>query len=327
MSMQRNITKCPICDRELVQPSQQMENGSGYHFDCPYCGTYQLENKASVDIGTYKISLQDNTEYIPYAIRRMSSGNQGVPFLSSETLKQLYNAKFPLRPSPFEQADNLIRHLGNTPFDIGRRQDVDLENTCAITGSQSYFALRFVVESLKADGLIDTENRKHNLISCQLTFKGWARYEKLKKGAASGETAFLAMKYGEKELKDVVDNCFRPAVKQTGYQLRELNDPDLQRAGLIDDRLRVEIKAAQFVISDLTHQNEGAYWEAGYAEGLGKPVIYTCEKSVFEKREGGTHFDTNHHLHILWTSDAQDEVAEELKACIRATIPEAKQTD
>ena len=38
------------------------------------------------------------------------------------------------------------------------------------------------------------------------------------------------------------------------------------------------VRDAAFVISDLTHDNSGAYWEAGYAEGLGKPVIYICEE-------------------------------------------------
>ena len=47
--------------------------------------------------------------------------------------------------------------------------------------------------------------------------------------------------------------------------------------------------------------NQGAYWEAGYAEGLRKPVIYTCKKSVFETE--GTHFDTNHRVHVLWDAE------------------------
>ena len=97
---------------------------------------------------------------------------------------------------------------------------------------------------------------------------------------------------------------------------------DEPRAGLIDNRLRVEIQAARFLISDLTHDNSGAYWEAGYAEGLGKPVIYTCRKDVFEG-ERGTHFDTNHLLTVPWSEGELPEAMEVLKASIRATIPEA----
>ena len=45
-------------------------------------------------------------------------------------------------------------------------------------------------------------------------------------------------------------------------------------------------------------------WEAGYMEGLGKPVIYISEKTKFDKAK--THFDTNHCTTVPWsrTNDA-----------------------
>jgi nucleoside 2-deoxyribosyltransferase len=61
--------------------------------------------------------------------------------------------------------------------------------------------------------------------------------------------------------------------------------------------MRVDIQGCRFLIADLTHRNNGAYWEAGYAEGLGKPVIYTCQRSTFAQ---ASHFDTNHHLAVYW---------------------------
>jgi nucleoside 2-deoxyribosyltransferase len=83
-----------------------------------------------------------------------------------------------------------------------------------------------------------------------------------------------------------------------------------------------------FLIADLTDHNNGAYWEAGYAEGLGKPVIYTCRKDVFEDKENTTHFDTNHHLTVVWEHDKLDDAVKQLKATIRATLPEnAKMED
>jgi len=134
----------------------------------------------------------------------------------------------------------------------------------------------------------------------------------------------MAMKYGEEELDRIVNDFFRDAVKQTGFDLFLLYERP--KAGLIDNRLRVEIQTSRFLIADLTHKNPGAYWEAGYAEGLGKPVIYTCEQKKFKKFK--THFDTNHHLTILWDEKNPDEAAKQLKATIRATLPEAaKLTD
>lgn len=76
----------------------------------------------------------------------------------------------------------------------------------------------------------------------------------------------------------------------------------------------------------MTHENAGAYWEAGFAEGLGKPVIYTCEKTKFENNK--THFDTNHHTTVLWDMNDMKKTAQDLKNTIRATLPdEAKLTD
>ena len=88
----------------------------------------------------------------------------------------------------------------------------------------------------------------------------------------------------------------------------------------IDARMMAQIKAAWFVVADLTQGNKGAYWEAGYASGLGEPVIYTCEQSVWDKEK--THFDTSHHFHIPWSVAHMATVVQKLKATIRITIPE-----
>jgi nucleoside 2-deoxyribosyltransferase len=64
----------------------------------------------------------------------------------------------------------------------------------------------------------------------------------------------------------------------------------VSRAGVIDNILRAQICDAAFVLVDLTHDNTGAYWEAGYAEGLNTPVIYLCEQAKFDMAK--THFDT-----------------------------------
>lgn len=103
---------------------------------------------------------------------------------------------------------------------------------------------------------------------------------------------------------------------------------DVKRAGLIDDKLRVEIRRSKFIISDLTNDNNGAYWEAGFAEGLGLQVIYICDEEKFKKEK--PHFDTNHHLTVLWKNDEEGlkKFAAELKATIRETFPvEAKNED
>jgi nucleoside 2-deoxyribosyltransferase len=115
----------------------------------------------------------------------------------------------------------------------------------------------------------------------------------------------------------LLDQVLKPAAKRAGFDLFKLDDRP--KAGLIDDRMRVEIRASDFVVADLTHDNLGAYWEAGYAEGLGKPVIYTCKRSKFDSTK--THFDTNHHLTIIWDEADSEDAGLQLTETIRATLP------
>ena len=73
-----------------------------------------------------------------------------------------------------------------------------------------------------------------------------------------------------------------------------------------------KIKNSKFIVVDLTHQNNGAYFEEGYAMGLGKPVIQLCKKDV------KLHFDIAQKNTIFWTTE--DEITDRLPKRILATI-------
>jgi hypothetical protein len=241
------------------------------------------------------------------------------PVVDSTTAKRIIETA--TLPSPQEQADKLIRWLGKNlpgPGEYLTYRDIETA-LIAIIGARSKGGSFFVVDSLRERELLLVQRDPFGLT---LSFRGWERYEELIRGSPSGRNAFMAMKF-DPDLRRIVDEHFRPAIQQTGFTLKLLDDEP--RAGLIDDRLRIEIQAARFMISDLTHDNLGAYWEAGYAEGLRKPVIYTCREDVFEQR--GTHFDTNHLLTVPWSKSDIDRAMDGLKATVRATIPEAKKTD
>ena len=91
------------------------------------------------------------------------------------------------------------------------------------------------------------------------------------------------------------------------------------QSGVIDNYLRATIRDAAFVICDLTHDNHGAYWEAGYADALDKPVIYICEKSKFDKEQ--SHFDTNHCTTIFWEKDSDNsDFRQQLIATLRRSL-------
>ena len=179
--------------------------------------------------------------------------------------------------------------------------------------------LTIYAQGLQAKGLIWDYAANGRFI---LSLDGWAEVERLQKERTrTGNLAFIAMPFGNERLNSLVANHFVPAVRSAGFELRRLDQG--QPAGLIDDQLRVRIRTARFVVSDLTDRNNGAYWEAGFAEGLGTPVIYSCERSVFEsdQKSERPHFDTNHLVTVLWEAQAPEAAAKQLKAIIRATLP------
>jgi hypothetical protein len=232
-------------------------------------------------------------------------------------------------PTPPEQVDNLIAWLGSTQGDPGTRVDVTPKAIAAV-GALDNTGLGFVVSEAKRHGLINTEIKvvqglgrpsiDYVISPMQLTIEGWQRFDDLSRARTTSRNAFMAMPFGDPDLDRHYSEHFQPTVSATGFTLKRLDEE--QPAGLIDDRLRVEIRQSRFLISDLTHRNPGAYWEAGYAEGLGKPVIYTCRKDVFEDKRLGPHFDTNHHLIVIWEPDGLAKAMSKLKNTIRATLPD-----
>ena len=215
--------------------------------------------------------------------------------------------------SPSIQAINLIREIGDKVSQSGepiRRFSRGDE-----------FSVQLIDELVDSD-IIKVANDVRAFegtafMDVNLTLNGWERYEQEKRGEFEGNYGFIAMQFDDHDLDVFVRDVVKPAVKQdTGYDLVDMRD--VARAGVIDDIMRVRIRDATFVIADLTHDNRGAYWEAGYAEGMGKPVVYICEKTKFDEK--GTHFDTNHCTTIPWSKDDPERFSRELVATIQRSL-------
>jgi hypothetical protein len=251
------------------------------------------------------------------------------PKIGTNELPALWSDRL---PNPQQQAANLIRLIGDnqqTNLDWFKMSLSELVATIGLAiapgdNNENSEGLYWLGSQLGAEKLYETHLPDETSIAYRLTMPGWERYETLKRTHTQSRTAFMAMKFGEPVLDRVVAECFKPAVEQAGFALRLLTDE--QPAGLIDDQLRAAILSARFLIADLSHGSYGAYWEAGFAEGLNLPVIYTCECSTWD--DSKTHFDTNHMKTIIWDAADLPRAGKDLTATIRATLrAEAKQTD
>ena len=315
---------CPVCRSQLNGKKENIDGRDVTSFSCSMCGDFMFSRSLAVTMPHYLEANKDASTKISHAIRMMQQVNR-VPELYTNTVEEIL--KRPL-PKPREQADIFIRWLANNAGSPGEAVLVGPNTHRTIMGAKTaqgfILVLRHLIKSGQLDGPPSDRVDASGPSRIALSFNGWDYYEQLQHGKGTHRKAFMAMKFGEGELDSVLENVLKPAAWKTGFLLEKLNDTPM--AGLIDDRLRVEIQAADFLIADLTHDNLGAYWEAGYAEGLGKPVIYTCEKEKFDKDK--THFDTNHHLTVVWDRNNLMQSGEDLKATIRATLPQlAKQSD
>jgi nucleoside 2-deoxyribosyltransferase len=101
------------------------------------------------------------------------------------------------------------------------------------------------------------------------------------------------------ELSNAWLEGFKPGVEAGGY-FTAVRVDQVQHNDKIDDRIVAEIRRSGLVVADFTGQRGGVYFEAGYALGLGIPVIWTCRNDDVSD----LHFDTRQYNHLVWEKPA-----------------------
>ena len=154
-----------------------------------------------------------------------------------------------------------------------------------------------------------------------LTVKALERLESQDVGGS--RKAFVAMWFDNSTLA-AYDQGVEPAVRDAGYEPVRIDRQE--HSNKIDDEIISEIRRSRFVIADFTCgtvlsegkevaiPRGGVYYETGFAQGLGLPVIWTCRQDQIDQ----VHFDTRQFNHILWT-DPHD-LHEKLRNRISAVI-------
>lgn len=118
----------------------------------------------------------------------------------------------------------------------------------------------------------------------------------------------MAMKFGNDTIP--LREAIRKGITDAGYIAVFIDE--VQHNDFITPELLKYIRDSKFIVVDLTHQNNGAYFEEGYAMGLGKQVIQLCQK------DQRLHFDIAQKNTIMW--GVEDDIPERLTNRIKATI-------
>lgn len=331
------VDKCIFCGKSISKFSEDRF----VLFDCSRCGKYKYKlidapfvngsidnvNKTQDELEKKKFNV-----YCSYLINKHNYNNDYFIISISFIENAIKNSKF---LDIKEQADAFIYYICsymkyptfNTKitsfFDdfyprfgcIDRNSFLFLDNYLVELG----YMRSSMIKSVEREGV-------PREFEFSIKEKAWEHYAELKRGNNATNKAFLALQFNG-ELNQSFKDRLKEAVSETGFVLNTVDEEP--RAGLIDDKIRLDIRNSRFVIADLTDGNKGAYWEAGFANGLGKEVIYMCKDEVMnnETSPNNPHFDVSHHQCILWSEDHFENAVKKLKDTIRYTFPDAIQED
>jgi hypothetical protein len=142
-----------------------------------------------------------------------------------------------------------------------------------------------------------------------VTTKGWQALEPIAGAGVSG-VCFVAQWFSG-EMDAVFESAFRPAIEDD-CGLTAVRIDQVTHLNRIDDQILSEIRRAQCVVADFTGQRGGVYFEAGFALGLSRPVIWTVRRDDL----ASLHFDTRQYPFIDWTdvADLRSRLTVKLRA-------------
>jgi len=170
-----------------------------------------------------------------------------------------------------------------------------------------------ILKELSEQGLIRDGGSTMQELRKILTLRGWEIIDKLKNSAIDSKQAFVAMWF-DKSMNDYYKDGIKKAIEDAGYvpiriDLKEFNNK-------ICDELIAEIKRSKFLIADFSGLRSGVFFEAGFAKGLGREVVFTVREADVEKLK--EHFDTRKYNHIVY--DSPEALRKKLYNRIGATI-------
>jgi len=307
--------------------------------ECPNCGSYKISRDAFDD---FPAEFRRRRSPLPakYLISGILRDNNerglATPLLTIESSIRLVDpGRVP--HGVMEQLEHYLQYVARHTEYLGELVMVGSEEF-AIAFARNPIEMASLTNGLVELGWVTTRVVSNTQFEVVATIAGLEHASKTASASGMSEKAFVAMWF-TLEMDDIYEHHIVPAVERAGY--RPLVIRAKEHNNDVNAEIVAEIQQSRFIVADFTGQRGGVYFEAGYALGLRKPVIWTCNNDWFNKvvetkkdvKVGGetvsavlteerrTHFDVEHFSFILWTDGA--ELEEKLYNRIRPTIPQA----
>lgn len=306
---------CPICNMN----SHTSCNDGLYIVNCDRCGPFNITEELVDDLTDdpklskikYKISSFLKERYIRKKERItlfLNEPSNEVEFPVVVTLNSIIQ-QYPINLS--DKIDKALLNLVNISKYPGEKIKIIKEDSSMFyPETNNSIEVFFIIDSLIKQGFVTGHAGFPTDLT--VTVEGWNRSFELEKDKYSeSKQGFIAMWF-DKEMDGIAKKGFEQAIIDAGFNPLRIDRKEHNNK--IDDEIIAEIKKSKFVVADFSGHRGGVYFEAGFAMGLGKQVIWTCRDDYLDS----IHFDTRQFSHIVWENEY--DLYKKLYNRIRATI-------
>lgn len=309
---------CALCDSREIE--EIPETSDVRHWKCKRCGEVIVVRSILSSLPKRYFDLWLLSAYC----RKRTNSDLPPVEIHSNNLETIVEEMKSSKPANAIEAQNrIIEFFGQQSDLLGGwiQYDEDSHLDVILQKKEMEYMIVYLDEQrfLEVEGGIDDvvgqpwedDPKQFGTGRMRLTVAGWNKLEDLQRNRLNSNLVFVAMNFDLEHL-EIYNNCIEPAVKKAGFvSYRTDQDRHIEN---INNRIIAKIRESRFLIADFTGHKHGVYFEAGFALGLGIPVIWTCAKADF----GQTHFDTKPFNHIVWSD--KEQLEEELYWFIKSNI-------
>lgn len=292
---------CPVCGyrRRSLTIAQAADDGM-LEIHCPRCGPFRIVAKrASVDDAA--------RSRVSAWIRDHDESAREVPTVPNDGLTT-FVASLP-NPSLAARQDLLLAALGRRTR-ASETAEIAYAEDYPLASAESPAELRHLLRTLAEKGLVRA-TESDSAATCEITPAGWERLDASASSIPNGGQVFVAMSF-DRALEAAWRAGIRRAIEAAGYRAYRVDkDEHVER---IDAKVHAEIDRSDFLVADVTGHRQGVYFEAGYAMGKGKRVVWSVRADDLDR----VHFDTRQFNHVVWRNPA--ELRRRLTARIKGAI-------
>jgi hypothetical protein len=290
-TMSPDRVNCWICGQGNINRTRQNDLE---RLDCPRCGPYGISGSLYASAVPMPAGERHR---LSFWCRQRQLDGRSPPELATESISAII-AGLP-NPPASERTDILLLSLSKVYSKPGEEIPFDSGTNYSLACAHDAAEANFHFSALQQNGCLQLFRPSN--VTPRISSKGWERIEQLRAAPIISKTAFVAMKFNP-EMLALWSSAFAPAIRRAGFDPQLASDPPHNQP--IDARTIAGLKGSRFVVADVTWANPGVYFEAGYALGHGRPIIWTRRQ---DRMTEDMHFDTRQFSHILWKDAAHLE--------------------